>query len=264
MKGDKYITIYKKGDVHIVDMLQKHVLTLKSEIHVDRKFIIDICQEIQKITLMANRMLYEKVSADAQSDIVNNLKNTGEVIFRHLFPEDIQKALKESDESDLYLRLDEKLLHIPWELCFDGEEFISLKFRMGRQVLTESKTIASMNRLHKENMSMLIIIDPSETLKHAQKEAELLSSILENETDIKIELIGGRHANKLHLLKEMKDKGIVHFIGHSFYDENHPEKSGWILKDGFLTSEEMSRMDRPPLIVFSNSCQSVEIGRAHV
>ncbi len=259
MEETKYITIYKKGDVHIVDMLQKNVLTPKTEIHVDRKFIEDICQEINRITLMANRMIYEGKTEYLQSEIVDNLKNTGSFLFKHLFPDDIQKALSDSQNTDLCLRLDEKLLHIPWELCFDGEDFLSLKFRIGRQVITGKKPNTFMKGSDNNGITMLIIIDPSETLKYAQREAELLFSILEKETDIKIEIIGGKHADKLHLLKEMKSKDVVHFIGHSFYDESHPEKSGWVLKKGILTSEDISRMDMPPCIVFSNSCQSLAV-----
>jgi len=260
MDGAKYITIYKKGDIHIVDLLQKNVLTPKTEIPVDKNFLDEICREFQKITLAANRSLYEKSFATGPTSFIQDLKNIGQVLFKHLFPEDIQTALKESQNSDLYLRLDENLLHIPWELCHDGDDFLALKFRIGRQVLTEHKSPTVMKNQEAEGISMLIIIDPSETLSHAQQEAERLCSILEKGTHIKIEMIGGRQANKLHLIKEMQGKELVHFIGHSFYDQDHPAKSGWILKDGLLTSEEISRMNYPPTLVFSNSCQSLATG----
>jgi len=256
---DKYITVYQKGDIHIVDMFQKNVLTTKKEITVDKGFIDDICQEIKKITLLANRIPYEANPEEICSHLVLNLKNTGKLLFKNLFPDDIQKNLRESEGTDMYLRLDEKVLHIPWELCYDGQEFLSLKYRIGRQVLTENKTLTSFKELKRDKLSMLIIIDPSETLRYAQKEAEILYSLLENQTqtDIDVELLGGRYANKFRILKEIADKDFVHFIGHSIYNENQIEKSGWILKDGIITSDEISKMDNPPVVVFSNSCQSV-------
>ena len=256
---DKYITVYQKGDIHIVDMFQKNVLTTKKEIPVDKGFIDDICQEIKKITLLANRIPYEANPEEICSHLVLNLKNTGELLFKNLFPDDIQKNLRESEGTDMYLRLDEKVLHIPWELCYDGQEFLSLKYRIGRQVLTENKTLTSFKELKRDKLSMLIIIDPSETLRYAQKEAEILYSLLENQTqtDIDVELLGGRYANKFRILKEIADKDFVHFIGHSIYNENQIEKSGWVLKDGIITSDEISKMDNPPVVVFSNSCQSV-------
>lgn len=260
MDGAKYITIYKKGDVHIVDLLQKNVLTPKTEIPVDKKFIADICREFQKITLAANRFLYEKSSKENPTTFLQDLRKTGQVLFKQLFPEEIQVALQRSENSDLYLRLDENLLHVPWELCHDGEDFLALKFRIGRQVLTGHKPPAALKNSEADVISMLIIIDPSETLAHAQREAEHLCSILEKGTSIKIEIIGGRQACKLHLIKEMQGKELVHFIGHSFYDQEHPARSGWVLKDGLLTSEEISRMNYPPGLVFSNSCQSLATG----
>jgi hypothetical protein len=257
MDEAKYITIYKKGDVHIVDLLQKNVLIPKTEIPVDNKFINDICLEFQKITLAANRTLYEKSITEGLPSFVQNLRSTGQVLFKHLFPEDVQTALRESQDSPLYLRLDENLLHIPWELCHDGDDFLALKFRIGRQVLTGHKPPTVLKRPEAEGINMLIIIDPSETLSHAQREAEQLCSILEKGTHVKIEIIGGRQANKLNLIKEMQGKELVHFVGHSFYDQDQPARSGWILKDGLLTSEEISRITYPPDLVFSNSCQSL-------
>jgi len=47
-----------------------------------------------------------------------------------------------SNPGDLYLRLDEHLIHIPWELCYDGEDFLATKFRVGRQVITGAPIIS--------------------------------------------------------------------------------------------------------------------------
>ena len=60
---------------------------------------------------------------------------------------------------------------------------------------------------------MLIIIDPTESLKHAQHEAESLCAILEDNQDIEIELIGGRQADKFSLISEMRDKDLILHLG---------------------------------------------------
>jgi tetratricopeptide (TPR) repeat protein len=128
---------------------------------------------------------------------------------------------------------------------------------IGRQVRTDQ---VLRKRQYIKNsqasLKMLIIIDPTESLKYAQHEAESLCAILDDNLNIEIELIGGRQADKLSLISEMRNKDLIHFIGHAFFDEKNPEKSGWILKEGILTSQEMGRMDTSPLLVFSNACQS--------
>jgi CHAT domain-containing protein len=257
MTGVKQITIYQKGDAHIVDLGEINVLVSKTEIPVDRQFIRNICQEIKKITLAANRQLPEKSFLTAKSTILSDLKETGRLLFDHLFPEDIQRILRESRGSDLYLRLDENLLYIPWELCHDGEEFLTLKFQVGRQVLTGQKPRQYPAPSPSETINLLIVLDPSETLPNAQREAEELCSILEENTQISIEIIGGRQADKLKLLKALEGKDLVHFIGHSVHQQGPSKETGWLLKEGMLTAEEISKLNNPPGIVFSNSCQSL-------
>src|SRR5207253_2570223 len=52
------------------------------------------------------------------------------------------------------------------------------------------------------------------------------------------------------------ESDIVHFAGHSQFDEKNPENSGWLLHDAFLSASEISKLDQAPLLVFSNSCQA--------
>lgn len=262
MPGIKQITIYQKGDSHIVDLGEINVLVSKTEVPVDQKFIEAICQEIKKITREAGRQAREKAFETSKSSVLSDLKKTGQLLFNHLFPEDIQEILRKADPSDLYLRLDENLLHIPWELCHDGEDFLTLKFNLGRQVLTGQRPRQDPDRSSAETTSLLIILDPSETLPYAQREAEELCSVLDENTQINAQIIGGRQAEKFKLLKALEGQDLVHFIGHSVYRQGPSKDTGWLLKEGLLKAEEISRLNRPPAVVFSNSCHSLATGEA--
>jgi tetratricopeptide (TPR) repeat protein len=253
----KYITIYRHGDTNIVDIVEKGPISSKGEIKVEKEFLDGICREINRITLLANKMFYGMDNKNGQI-VQEELKKIGSILFTQLLPANVQRDLQKGENTELYLKLDDQLIYIPWELCFDGQNFLTIKFMIGRQVRTDQ--VIQQTQYRKDSqvpLKMLIIIDPTESLKHAQYEAESLCSILEDNPNIEIELIGGRQADKLSLISEMRNKDLIHFIGHAFFDEKNPERSGWILKEGILTSQEMGRMDTSPLLVFSNSCQSV-------
>ena len=252
----KYITIYRHGDTNIVDIVEKGPISSKGEIKVEKEFLDGIYREFNRITLLANKMFCGAVNK-AEMNVHEELERIGSILFTQLLPANVQRDLQKAENTELYLKLDDQLNYIPWELCFDGKDFLATKFMIGRQVRTDQ--VLNKRQQTKNShapLKMLIIIDPTESLKHAQHEAESLCVILEDNQNIEIELIGGRQADKFSLVSEMRNKDLIHFIGHAFFDEKHPEKSGWILKEGILTSQEMGRMDTSPLLVFSNACQS--------
>ncbi|MBM4139870.1 MAG: CHAT domain-containing protein [Nitrospira sp.] len=255
----KYLTIFRQGNIHIVDMFEQNTLFPKREITIEDSFIQDICRDVQRITLLANRRYFDSSVKQGDTLVLEELKKVGSVIFSQLLPDEVKTNLRNSKSTALFLKLDEHLIHIPWELCFDGNDFLTTKFRTGRQILTAQTFQKKGQRPHinqDSKVKMLIIVDPSETLKYAQEEAESLCSILDKSTNIDVELIGGQQATKMNLISELNGKDIVHFIGHSFFDVRHPENSGWVLKNSILTPSEIIRMDLPPFMVFSNSCQA--------
>ena len=105
-------------------------------------------------------------------------------------------------------------------------------------------------------LTVLLIADPTETLPQAGAEAEQLAAVLEGVAGVEVTLMGGKNIRKLPLLAALQDHDIVHFAGHSEYDPATPHKSGWRLHEGVLTAAELSKLSRPPLLVFSNSCQA--------
>ena len=50
---------------------------------------------------------------------------------------------------------------------------------------------------------------------------------------------------------------MVHYAGHCFYDDQHPDKSGFLFSGGnVLTANDLERIDRTPKFIFANACQS--------
>ena len=254
-----HLTILRRGDVHIADLAEVQAIIPRSETRVDGAFLEEISQEIKRITNQVGPE-FRKAAQKLQPEVVRNpyvvreLKNLGSLIFSHLLPQAAREKLRSAESCNLYLRLDDQLVHIPWELAFDGQQFLGMKFRLGRQVITHHKaTQAAPMRAASGGLRMLLISDPSETLKSVTRESEQLCEILDRIPGLEVRLLGGRGVKRISLLAALRDTDIVHFAGHSQFDEKNPENSGWLLHDGLLSASEISKLDQAPLLVFSNS-----------
>jgi TolB-like protein len=257
-----HLTILRKGDTHIVDLAEVGSLIPRSETQVDGSFLLDLTDEVMRLATPG----YDRRDAGESathpslllpSGVVQDLQRVGSLIFSHLLTEPARQRIRTADSSDLYLRLDEHLIHIPWELCYDGEHFLATKFRVGRQVITGAPIpeIAA-DREVRDHLKVLLVVDPTESLPEAGHEGELLCALLDGVAKVEVTLLGGKQVRKIPLLAALQTHDIVHFAGHSHYDPDDPSKSGWRLHEGVLTAGELSKLSRPPLLVFSNSCQA--------
>ncbi len=257
-----HLTILRRGDIHIVDLAEVQAIIPRSETRVDGSFLEEISQEIKRITNLVGpefRKAAEKLEPEVRRNpyVVRELKNLGALIFSHLLPQGARDKLRGAESCSLYLRLDDQLVHIPWELAFDGQQFLGMKFRVGRQIITHHKlTQAPPAKTATGALKVLIVSDPSETLKNVPHESEQLCEILDGVAGLEVRLLGGRGVKRIPLLAALRDSDIVHFAGHSQFDEKAPEHSGWLLHDGLLSASEISKLDQAPLLVFSNSCQA--------
>lgn len=256
-----HLTILRKGDTNIIDLDAVDALIPRSETQVDSTFLQELATEVMYLatsghTRGPSNSLVNTINHEGNA-AVKDLQRVGSLIFSHLLTEPARKRLRMSDPCELYLRLDEQLIHVPWELCHDGETFLATKFRVGRQVITGYPIpTAPVRQAPQTSLRVLIIADPTESLPEAGHEAERLALLLDKVPGVEVTVLGGKGAQKVPLLTALQDHDVVHFAGHSYYDPETPSKSGWRLHEGILTAGELSKLSQPPLLVFSNSCQA--------
>jgi CHAT domain-containing protein len=244
------LTILRKGDTNLIDVAEVGSLIPRSEIHVDDGFLQEVSAEILSVALPGQ-------SRGAGTAVVQELQRLGGVLFSHLLTEEARRRLRVAQPGDLYLRLDEALLQVPWELCYDGEQFLSTKFRVGRQVITSAPLPNRGTAPSRQGaLRVLVIADPTETLPQASTEAEQLCELLGGIRGVEVTLLGGSETRRVPLLAALQAHDIVHFAGHSQYNPQTPSRSGWVLHEGILTAGELGKLSLPPLLVFSNSCQA--------
>ncbi len=244
------LTILRQGEVNIIDLAERGVLIPRSETRVSEAFLHELVAEVAGIAAPG----FGRGESPA---VIQELQRIGELIFSHLLTEPVRHRLRTTEPCDLYLRLDEQLVHVPWELCYDGEQFLALKFRLGRQVITSAPVrSASTARQEWSPLRVLLIADPTETLPQAEAETERLCHFFSETPGVAVTLMGGSEVRKAPLLAALQSHNIVHFAGHSQYDLRTPSRSGWQLHEDVVTVEELGRLTQPPLLVFSNSCQA--------
>jgi tetratricopeptide (TPR) repeat protein len=240
------LTILRQGELNIVDLAEVGSLIPRSETHVDTAFLRELAAEMRHLG-----------AAQGTRGAGLDLERIGGLIFSHLLTEPARVRLQSAAPTDLHLRLDEQLVDVPWELCHDGEEFLAMRHRIGRQVITNQPIpTPRVERAAHERLRVLVVADPTETLPKASEEVEQLCTLLDGIPRVDVTLLGGRTVRRLPLLAALQAHDVVHFAGHSHYDAEAPARSGWRLADGILTASELSKLHPPPLLVFSNSCEA--------
>lgn len=253
------LTIQRQDDTHIVVLNEGGALIARSDTPVAASLLRDLVTELTSVATFhgMGEDRGRPVPSDKPDVIVQRFEQIGTLIFSQLLPEKVRQRLTTAPSSDFYLCLDEQLIQIPWELCYDGSEFLATKFCMGRQVITHAPVPERrFPRAETGPLKVLLIADPTEDLPQAADEGEQLCRLLDQVPGVRVKLLAGRFASKTHILLELQAHDIVHFAGHSHYDPEHPQKSGWHLHGEVLTAEELSALKNPPRLVFSNSCQA--------
>ena len=201
--------------------------------------------------------------AKVTREILESLKKSGQVLFDLLIPSKAREKLSSTEASNLILYVDDKLVHIPWELLFDGRQFLCRRFAMGRIVRTRQAPTALSSRRPKAPFKVLVVADPRGDLDASYREGTEIRNFLDEKRDIFHVDFKSHPVDVSFVKKNLRDYDIVHYAGHADYHSENPSESGWLLKDARLKASEISAMGglQPmPSLVFSNACQSGHSG----
>ena len=189
------------------------------------------------------------------------LKELGKTLHGMLIPEDTDKFIRETRARHLILQIEDSLVYIPWELLHTGEEFLCIRYSMGRIIFTTQQPLANSRNLDRRPLKMLIIADPKGDLPASKAEgisvqkelnrsgaSNALSADLQTQ-DVSSELLKSRLA----------DYELLHYAGHFEYVHDDPSQSGVPLSDGKFEIGRLLGLAREfplPSLVFTNACQS--------
>lgn len=225
--------------------------------YVDIKVSLDeinrLCKEVTSLLNRANKR------GRVSKEILKQLQSAGQLLFDTVLNDDAKRKLRQTKAKDLIVRIDDNLVHIPWELIFDGEQFLCQRFSMGRIVSTRQVVSESLSRSVARPLKMLILSDPRGDLPMSLEEGKKIRDELDADPDLINANLKAQEITVEFVKSKLRDFDIVHYAGHADYDAKDPSKSGWLLSDGKFTSADIRAMvgGKPlPALVFSNGCQS--------
>jgi tetratricopeptide (TPR) repeat protein len=176
-----------------------------------------------------------------------------------LLDSDLNTRLKTAEPgSYLVLELAPELAWIPWELIWDGEQFLCQRFSLGRQLLKTRRELdragARLVEIRSGRGVLVAFGDTSGLPVMEEKQA-----IEEELNKFRIEYHGKLKADDL-LKKLKRDYDILHFAGHGEYKEGADghTNTGWRCADRTLTRADIEDMSDAafPFLIFANACDS--------
>jgi tetratricopeptide (TPR) repeat protein len=215
-----------------------------------------LCREVASILNKTNK------KGKLESDLIGDLKKTGQLLWDHLFTKAVKERLKNTQALDLVLSIDEELIDIPWELLYDAKDFLCLKFNLGRLVRTKEQVSLPQYRSISSTLRMLILANPTNDLESAYQEGIFIRNQFDRQRkQIKIDF-KSTHIDTLYVKRNLRDYDIVHFAGHCEYNPQNPKDTGWILNDGAFSTHDILALGESlslPSLVFANACHSAKV-----
>ncbi len=186
------------------------------------------------------------------ADDVAELRALGRHLHDSCLSDEVKAQLAAADVENLLLRLDESVMHIPWELAHDGHSFLCRRFNLGRQVVALQAAGSTAPPPTAPPRRFLIAHNPTSDLDGAEREAHLLLAHFDSaHTPWVVEALGHERLDPLRLALALQSADIVHYTGHA-----DAELGGWRLAGGSFGAERFARLTRKPRLVFANACHT--------
>jgi hypothetical protein len=262
------LSITKTAPTYLVEYRQagqKTVpLTVRRRVLFDDSMRSGVMAKLNALTRRANVLLLvsrgktvtETISPPL--DPLQTLKDLGKVMSDYFLSANAIKTIRDSRDQNLIIETNDT--EIPWELMYDGADFLSMRYYVGRTLVVDSEGEWRNRPLPKKTSKLRIalVIDPTETLPAAVKELGLAEALRQvGEVDV----YQGRSVDMLkgmNLFSQGYD--IIHFAGHADFDPDNPNESSLGFADGKLKAyhikEMIEKSETVPRLIFVNACTS--------
>src|SRR5688500_14702993 len=162
-----YLTVLRQDRTITMDLSDVNPVVPRSQIRVEDDLLTEMGAELSRLSALANQTVaLQTHQATASPPAYNDaLRQLGEQLFMQLFPAPTRQRLMHMAPSHLFLRLDDQLVHLPWELASDGQDFLLHRFHIGRQVVTHQRPARPLQQTVEPSdiLKILLVVDPTET-----------------------------------------------------------------------------------------------------
>lgn len=222
---------------------------------IDLSNIESLTEEIHSILDYSSR-----IGENGDKGFLKNLQEAGQQLYHSLLPLPIKEKISNTEAKHLSLIIDDSLIGIPWEIMHDGEEFLCLRFNMGRRIFTSHSQREKQDQKLDPQIKMLILANPTGDLPRSYEEGLELSEALKQLSESLDLYFKTKDITIANISRQLLDFDILHYAGHAVYNSDTPDLSGWCLKDGTFTAQKIMELSGGkrnfPSLIFSNACHS--------
>lgn len=141
------------------------------------------------------------------------LRGLGSDIFMRLLPEGIRTFLTRSPPRFLQLQISESLVAIPWELAFDGAEFVGEKFRVARQIILDEETPPVLPARPPRGVMKVLVVTGAAGPAPGAAELDALLPRLDAIEGLSAQRVCAADLRPAEALRLMGDSDVVHYVG---------------------------------------------------
>jgi len=187
---------------------------------------------------------------------LERLKELGAQIYSYI-PKQIRQTIHSISPN--YLMIETGDLLVPWELAFDGDDFLCSKYCLGKRVFDETRDFRPPpSCIGKKILDVIFIGASPQNVPEISIKDELdLFNLYAQTKRINLKKVVEPNATKLNVLEILNQGDLIHFTCHGHFEQSDPLESALLLSDDILTADEIDDMEMTswPLI-FANACST--------
>jgi len=189
------------------------------------------------------------------------LVSAGKLLWESGFPCSVREVFSKTPRKTILFLLDERLSGVPWEMAYDGSDFLCRRFACARILRSRMPESRGKEKAVSFPLRVLIVADPAGNLPFAYKEGLWIKDFLLRLPGFSVDF-KSYPVEKLFLRAALSNYDILHFAGHCARGGG----DGWTLSDGIFGPGDIIQAGESaalPSLVFANACSSAAITGAY-
>ena len=190
----------------------------------------------------------------------SELRELSTDLYTMLFPKDVENAIEGLKAKHLIIVPHKGLHLVPWEILFNGEDYLGLKYSISKNFSLDLTSIAMNKRMifKTDGFAALLMGNPTLDLAGAEKEVYKIANRLNSIGEAKTITLQRDKATKENFIDNIKNPlNIFHFSGHGQF-QTPPGFSSLVFNNkNELTANELSGLsfEGSPIVSLS-ACES--------
>ena len=194
----------------------------------------------------------------------DTLEEFGKTLGEMTLPPLVRDAVRKITDRQLVVINDAWSSRIPWEAINLDGRIPAAESGMSRKYEAENLSVAKWleSRCLETQLTVLLIVNPTEDLPGAEEEGNRIIDILSKDDNVSLTILRREEATFSAIRAALRSGrfDVVHYAGHAFFDPENRANSGIICHgQQVLSGRDLSQLERLPALVFFNACESGRI-----